>query len=99
MSSSPDHATRPASGAPHASPSPLPSPSSAPYSPGEVLGLISSGAAATRADIARLTGLARSTVSQRVDALIAHGFVDEDNADGGSTGGRPPRRLRLRTRE
>ncbi|RFU82333.1 ROK family transcriptional regulator [Streptomyces triticagri] len=72
---------------------------SGPFSPGEVLALIGSGAAATRADIARLTGLARSTVSQRVDALIAHGFVDEDNADGGSTGGRPPRRLQLRTRE
>lgn len=70
-----------------------------PFSPGEVLALISTGAVATRADIARLTGLARSTVSQRVDALIAHGFVDEDNADGGSTGGRPPRRLQLRTRE
>ncbi|MEV6105193.1 ROK family transcriptional regulator [Streptomyces sp. NPDC051940] len=67
-------------------------------SPGEVLALISDGTAATRADIARLTGLARSTVSQRVDALIAHGFVDED-AEGASTGGRPPRRLALRTRE
>lgn len=59
------------------------------HSPGEVLALISSGSVATRADIARITGLARSTVSQRVDALIAHGFVDED-ADGASTGGRPP---------
>jgi predicted NBD/HSP70 family sugar kinase len=68
------------------------------HSPGEVLALISSGSVATRADIARITGLARSTVSQRVDALIAHGFVDED-ADGASTGGRPPRRLALRTRE
>ncbi|MEU3299113.1 ROK family transcriptional regulator [Streptomyces sp. NPDC006678] len=76
-----------------------PSSSAVPYSPGEVLALISSGSAATRADIARITGLARSTVSQRVDALIAHGFVDEDNADGGSTGGRPPRRLQLRTEE
>ncbi|WP_338118064.1 ROK family transcriptional regulator [Streptomyces coryli] len=67
-------------------------------SPGDVLALISAGSAATRAEIARLTGLARSTVSQRVDALIAHGFVDE-TADAGSTGGRPPRRLSLRTRE
>ncbi|MFE0137657.1 ROK family protein [Streptomyces sp. NPDC059037] len=73
-------------------------PVSLPSSPGEVLALIRTGAAATRADIARLTGLARSTVSQRVDALIAHDFVIEE-ADGGSTGGRPPRRLRLRTRE
>ncbi|MFD0554599.1 ROK family transcriptional regulator [Streptomyces rectiviolaceus] len=67
-------------------------------SPGEVLALLRTGAAETRADIARVTGLARSTVSQRVDALIAHGFLTEE-ADGGSTGGRPPRRLRLRTRE
>ncbi len=66
------------------------------HSPGQVLKLISSGAVTTRADIARLTGLARSTVSQRVDALVAHGFVDEE-ADGPSTGGRPPRRLQLRT--
>ncbi|MEU5001289.1 ROK family transcriptional regulator [Streptomyces sp. NPDC021622] len=73
-------------------------PVSLPSSPGEVLALIRTGAAETRADIARLTGLARSTVSQRVDALIAHDYVIEE-ADGGSTGGRPPRRLRLRTRE
>lgn len=73
-------------------------PVSVPSSPGEVLALLRTGAVETRADIARVTGLARSTVSQRVDALIAHGFVTEE-ADGGSTGGRPPRRLRLRTRE
>ncbi|MFJ1916890.1 ROK family protein [Streptomyces sp. NPDC088147] len=80
----------------------MPAPSdhsgSAIHSPGEVLALISSGAVATRADIARITGLARSTVSQRVDALIAHGLVDESApAPGDSTGGRPPRRLQLRT--
>lgn len=73
-------------------------PVSVPSTPGEVLALLRTGAVETRADIARMTGLARSTVSQRVDALIAHGFVTEE-ADGGSTGGRPPRRLRLRTRE
>ncbi|MFD4236639.1 ROK family protein [Streptomyces sp. NPDC058542] len=64
--------------------------------PGDILALISSGDAVTRAEIARHTGLARSTVSQRIDALIAHGFVDED-AEAPSTGGRPPRRLALRT--
>ncbi|MEV6752448.1 ROK family transcriptional regulator [Streptomyces sp. NPDC051214] len=73
-------------------------PVSVPSTPGEVLALLRTGAVETRADIARMTGLARSTVSQRVDALIAHGFLTEE-ADGGSTGGRPPRRLRLRTRE
>ncbi len=76
---------------------PSPAPSSPPgQTPGEVLALISSGVAVTRAEIARRTGLARSTVSHRVDALIAHGFVDED-AEAPSTGGRPPRRLSLRT--
>jgi predicted NBD/HSP70 family sugar kinase len=65
-------------------------------SPGRVLALITSGVAETRADIARATGLARSTVAHRVDALISHGYLDE-HEDGRSTGGRPSRRLRLRT--
>jgi predicted NBD/HSP70 family sugar kinase len=67
-------------------------------SPGQVLALITSGVAETRADIARATGLARSTVAHRVDALVRHGYVDE-HEDGRSTGGRPSRRLRLRTRD
>ncbi|MCF3122495.1 ROK family transcriptional regulator [Streptomyces arenae] len=73
-------------------------PAAVPSSPGDVLALLRTGAARTRADIARVTGLARSTVSQRVDALIAHGFLAEET-DGSSTGGRPPRTLRLRTRD
>ena len=56
---------------------------------GTVLGLIRSGEAVTRADLARVTGLARSTVAQRVDALIAHKFVLEAGGSA-STGGRPP---------
>ncbi|MFI7275011.1 ROK family transcriptional regulator [Streptomyces sp. NPDC049879] len=67
-------------------------------SPGRVLALVARGAAETRADIARLTGLARSTVSQRVDLLIEHGFLDEA-PDVGASGRRLPRRLRLRTRD
>jgi predicted NBD/HSP70 family sugar kinase len=55
----------------------------------DLLQLISSGQATTRAGLASVTGLARSTVSQRVDALIASHLVYE--AGGGtSTGGRPP---------
>ena len=55
----------------------------------DLLRLISSGRATTRAHLASVTGLARSTVSQRVDALIASRLVYE--AGGGlSTGGRPP---------
>ncbi|WP_234313928.1 ROK family transcriptional regulator [Streptomyces sp. NBRC 109706] len=71
---------------------------SAPASPGRVLSLIAGGSAETRADIARLTGLARSTVSQRVDALIAHGLLDEPT-ETGAGGRRLSRRLRLRTRD
>ncbi|WP_084959377.1 ROK family transcriptional regulator [Thermoactinospora rubra] len=65
-------------------------------SPGDVLTLISAGSATTRSDLARLTGLARSTISQRVDALIECGLVQE-TVTGESTGGRPPRQLRLHT--
>ena len=44
---------------------------------------------ATRADLARYAGLARSTVAQRVDALLAAGLVYEAGGSA-STGGRPP---------
>ena len=43
----------------------------------------------TRADLARVTGLARSTVAQRVDALLEKGLV-HDTGGSVSTGGRPP---------
>jgi predicted NBD/HSP70 family sugar kinase len=56
---------------------------------GRVLRLIRDGQAVTRADLARRTGLARSTVAQRVDALIAHRLVYEAGGRA-STGGRPP---------
>jgi predicted NBD/HSP70 family sugar kinase len=61
-------------------------------SSGEVLGLIRSGEAATRADIGRLTGLSRPAVALRVGELLEHGLVVEDT-EGPSTGGRPPARL------
>src|SRR3954447_22643493 len=55
---------------------------------GSMLRLIRDGEAVTRAALARRTGLARSTVAQRVDALLAHPLV---LAAGGepSPGGRP----------
>jgi predicted NBD/HSP70 family sugar kinase len=56
---------------------------------GSVLRLIRDGEAVTRADLARHTGLARSTVAQRVDALLAHELVYEAGGSA-STGGRPP---------
>jgi predicted NBD/HSP70 family sugar kinase len=58
-------------------------------SPGDLLSLIREGSAVTRADLARHTGLARSTVAQRVDALLASGLVVEAGGSA-STGGRPP---------
>ena len=56
---------------------------------GSLLRLIRSGEAVTRADLVRQTGLARSTVAQRLDALRAHELVYEAGGTT-STGGRPP---------
>jgi predicted NBD/HSP70 family sugar kinase len=63
--------------------------SSSPSSAGALLHLIREEVAVTRADLARVTGLARSTVAQRVDALLANGLV-RDTGGSVSTGGRPP---------
>jgi predicted NBD/HSP70 family sugar kinase len=60
-----------------------------PTGAGRVLRLIRDGEAVTRADLSRRTGLARSTVAQRVDTLIAHQLVYEAGGSP-STGGRPP---------
>ena len=57
--------------------------------PGDLLSLIREGVAVTRAELARHTGLSRSTVAQRVDALIAAGLLVEAGGSP-STGGRPP---------
>jgi predicted NBD/HSP70 family sugar kinase len=61
---------------------------------GAILQLIRGGEAVTRADLARQTGLARSTVAQRVDALLANRLVHEVTV-AASTGGRPPTVLAL----
>ena len=58
-------------------------------SAGALLQLIREGVAVTRADLSRVTGLARSTVAQRIDTLIANGLV-QDTGGTVSTGGRPP---------
>jgi predicted NBD/HSP70 family sugar kinase len=62
---------------------------SSPTSAGALLGAIRDGTAATRAELARHFGLARSTVAQRVDALLAADLVYEAGGSA-STGGRPP---------
>lgn len=50
----------------------------------------------SRTDLARLSGLAASTVSLRVEDLVASGLVEEAG-DGKSRGGRRPRLLRVRS--
>jgi predicted NBD/HSP70 family sugar kinase len=60
--------------------------------PGVLFQLVRGGQASSRAELARVTGLARSTVSQRVDALLGLGLLIEQGG-GPSTGGRPPTQL------
>src|SRR5215218_4816512 len=55
---------------------------------GAVLLLIRHGTASTRGDLVSTTGLARSTISQRVDALLSQRLLVAE-ADAASTGGRP----------
>lgn len=55
---------------------------------GTVLRLVASGEVTTRSDVARITGLARSTVSQRVETLRA-GRLLVEGEPAKSTGGRP----------
>lgn len=64
-----------------------------PVADAEILRLVSSGAASSRTDLARVLGLARSTVSLRVQELIDAGLLTE-TGEGPSRGGRRPRVLR-----
>jgi predicted NBD/HSP70 family sugar kinase len=59
----------------------------------EILRLVTTGEASSRTDLARLLGLARSTVSLRVQELIDAGLLTE-TGEGPSRGGRRPRVLR-----
>src|SRR4029453_6428351 len=63
-------------------------PSSSPGA-GALLRLIRDGQASTRAELVALTGLARSTVAQRMDALLSQRLVVPAGGSV-STGGRPP---------
>ena len=59
---------------------------------GELLRLMLDGTPRTRAELIKMTGLARSTVGARVDALLAAGLLTT-SGEAASTGGRPPARL------
>jgi len=58
-------------------------------SPGDLLSLIRSGEATTRGQLTEVTGLARSTIAQRLETLLSAGLVVEAG-EAQSTGGRPP---------
>ncbi|NEN05689.1 ROK family protein [Diaminobutyricibacter tongyongensis] len=63
-----------------------------------VVNLVRTGEAETRPEIGRLTGLGRGVVTQRVEAAIEMGFL-EDGEFGPSSGGRAPRTLRFRSEQ
>ncbi|MFF1875518.1 ROK family transcriptional regulator, partial [Kitasatospora herbaricolor] len=59
-----------------------------------LLSILRDGIPRTRAQLAELTGLARSTIAVRIDSLTAAGLV-APAGDDVSTGGRPPARIRF----
>ncbi|MBW4094150.1 MAG: ROK family transcriptional regulator [Acidobacteria bacterium] len=61
-------------------------------SAGQLFQLLRDGRARTRAELANATGLARSTIATRVDALTAIGLVGPAG-EAVSSGGRPPSRF------
>lgn len=60
----------------------------------QILRMVTSGTASSRADLVRELGLAASTVSLRVQELVAAGLLTE-SGEGASRGGRRPRLLRI----
>jgi predicted NBD/HSP70 family sugar kinase len=69
--------------------------SSNPNSAGELLQLFRTGTVATRGELQRVTGLARSTVTYKVDALLTAGYLVEDGSVAHLRRGRPSTRLRI----
>ena len=61
---------------------------------GQLVSLIVQQRTSTRAELARITGLARSTISQRVEDLLELGVLVE-SGEGPSSGGRRPTLLAL----
>ncbi|ROQ36777.1 glucokinase [Frondihabitans sp. PhB188] len=62
---------------------------------GDLFQLLRDGRPRTRAELAAVTGLARSTIGLRLDALTSLGLIGPV-ADAASTGGRPPSRIALK---
>jgi predicted NBD/HSP70 family sugar kinase len=60
--------------------------------PGQFFQHLRDGHPRTRPELIKVTGLARSTVSTRIDALLAAGLIISAG-DAASTGGRPPARV------
>jgi predicted NBD/HSP70 family sugar kinase len=60
----------------------------------ELLAILRDGIPRTRAQLAELTGMARSTIASRIDTLTAAGLV-APAGDDVSSGGRPPARVRF----
>ncbi|NUU05002.1 ROK family transcriptional regulator [Leifsonia sp. C5G2] len=60
----------------------------------ELLAILRDGVPRTRAQLAELTGLARSTIAARIDILTGAGLVIPAGDDV-SSGGRPPARIRF----
>ncbi len=66
-------------------------------SAGALLQLLRDGTPRTRSELAEATGLGRSTVAQRVDALVSSTLVGAAG-EASSTGGRPPARFAFNPR-
>jgi predicted NBD/HSP70 family sugar kinase len=60
----------------------------------ELLAILRDGIPRTRAQLAEITGLARSTIASRIDLLTSAGLV-APAGDDVSSGGRPPARIRF----
>ena len=67
----------------------LPKPASRQPGPGELFQMLRDGAPRTRAELASVTGQARSTVATRIDMLMTAGLI-VTVGEAHSTGGRPP---------
>ena len=72
-------------------------PPSAAGSPGYLLGLLLDGTPRTRAELIAQTGMTRSTIRARLDALLGAGFVTDEGNDA-FTGGRPANRFTFNAR-